>query len=109
MSHKGAYILNDKHEPVPCDDVLVWGPWFEVTANRRVAETLIGDVRVSTMFLAIDPNFFGDGDPILFETMIFAKDASHPLHEWQRRAKTWDEALAIHEEACELVRRGRIA
>ena len=62
------YILDGKN-PVPCDDIHEWGKWYE-TANRHVEKTNIGEAAVSTVFLGLDHNW-GEGDPLLFETMVF--------------------------------------
>lgn len=87
------YVL-DGHEPVPEDDILVWGRWFE-TADRRVALTELpsGHV-VSTVSLGIDHNFYG-GTPLLFETMA---GGDGDFLDIQRRCSTWSEAEAQHEE-----------
>ena len=37
----------------------------------RVAKDMVGLFLVSTVFLGIDHNFYGDGPPLLFETMVF--------------------------------------
>lgn len=54
-------------------DILEWGKWFE-TADRVVAQDEVGGHVVSTVFLGIDHNF-GAGPPLLYETMVFPKDA----------------------------------
>lgn len=92
----GQYILEGK-VPVPCDDIITWGRWFE-TANRRVAKSMIGDVEVSTVFLGLDHSF-GSGPPILFETMIFGGE--HDQDQW--RCSTWEEAEKQHAAAIALV------
>lgn len=94
MSEK--YIL-DGHDPVPVDDVIEWARWFE-TAKRRVAETEVGPILVSTVFIGLDHSF-GAGPPLLFETMTFG-DGDHRM----RRYSTWDEAAAGHEEVVTAVR-----
>lgn len=63
------YILVGQ-TPVPCEDLLEWGHWFE-TAERRVALTFVGDYEISTVFLGLDHSFLNRGEPLLFETMIF--------------------------------------
>ncbi len=94
MSRK--YILEGK-EPKAVEDVLEWGRWFE-TANRHVAEnTLPNDVRVSTVFLGLDHSF-GQGTPVLFETMIFGGEHD----QYQERYGTWEEAEAGHKKAVNL-------
>ena len=83
------YILKG-HEPVPCEDILEWGKWFE-TGDRTVAKSRVKKMKVSTVFL--DHNF-GGGQPILFETMIFG--GKHDM--FQRRYHTWQEAEDGHRE-----------
>ena len=89
------YIL-DGQTPVACDDIVAWAKSFDVK-NRHVADTKNGDVRVSTVFLGIDHQY-GDGPPLLFETMIFG--GGHDGY--QERYPTWEMAEAGHKEACSL-------
>jgi hypothetical protein len=68
---------------------------------RRVAEdfvTLADDkvARVSTVFLCVDHQW-GDGDPVLFETMVFGG----PLDGWQWRYCYHGEAMTGHVAAVE--------
>ncbi|HEX3523965.1 MAG TPA: hypothetical protein VHT52_17995 [Stellaceae bacterium] len=91
----------DGRTPVLCDDLLVWGQWMQV-ANRQVAETAIGDARVSTVFLGLDHQWSDDGPPLLFETMIFGGVYS----ERQFRCSTWDEAEIQHAAVIEVARAG---
>lgn len=86
------FILEGK-KPVPASDLLSWARWFE-TAERHVAQTELGDVRVSTVFLGLDHSF-GSGDPLLFETMIFGG----PRDGYQERCSTWEQAEAEHAKA----------
>ena len=93
------YILIGK-EPMLVDDLLEWAEWFE-TADRHVANTVLpSGVRVSTVFLGIDHSFppSTEGEPILFETMIFGGEDDS----YQERYSTWEEAEAGHEQACKL-------
>ena len=82
-----AYKLVDK-VPVECDmmDPSVWD-----IKNRRVDETDVAGVHVSTVFLVIDHSW-GYGPPLLFETMVFGGE----LDMEQDRYCTWDEAVAGH-------------
>ena len=91
------YILDGK-TPVLCDDLLTWAKWFE-TANRHVAKTEIGDVRISTVFLGLDHSWVG-GPPLLFETLVFGGE----LDQEQERYSTWDEAEEGHKR---MVKRAR--
>lgn len=89
------YILNEAGDPVPEPDVITWARWFEVhNSDRVVAFTeLPNGVSVSTVFLALDHGMGGNGDPLLFETMIF----NGPLDETQHRYTTRAAALKGHE------------
>ena len=94
MSDK--YILKDRI-PVPCHDLLTWAKWFE-SADRKVArDELSNDVKVSTVFLGLDHSF-GNGPPLLFETMIFG--GTHD--DYQERYTTWEDALAGHQAAIKI-------
>lgn len=73
-----------------------WGVWFENFDNRRVGDDKIeridaDPVRVSTVFLGLDHSF-GDGPPLLFESMVFGG----PLDGEQHRYCTLDEAERGH-------------
>jgi hypothetical protein len=89
MKTIGKYILDGKLA-VPCDDLLQWAEWFE-TADRHVANDLIGDTRVSTVFLGLDHQH-GYGEPLLFETMVFGG----PLDQECRRYSFWADAERGH-------------
>jgi len=67
----GRYILDGNGEPVPCPNLLKWAVWFEDNRSGRVVrQERVGGLWVSTVFLALDHRF-GDGPPILWETMVF--------------------------------------
>lgn len=93
----GTFILLGR-EPVPCEDIRAWGMWM-ARKDRHVAETRLGDVWVSTVFLGMNYNHSGIGPPILYETMIFGGK----YDQYQDRYCTWDEAEAGHKKACALV------
>ena len=63
-----TYKLNDDYTYEPCD-VLTWGMQFD-TMDRHVAEDEINNLKISTVWLGVNHNYFG-GPPLLFETMIF--------------------------------------
>jgi len=89
------FVLNGK-EPVPCADLMEWARWFE-TAERHVRkDKLSNGILVSTVFLGLDHSF-GEGPPLLFETMIFGADQGDD--EYQERYSTWIEAMAGHLKA----------
>jgi len=89
------YILDGK-TPVLCD-LMTWAQEFK-TSNRTVAKTKIWDVLISTVFLGLDHNW-GDGPPILFETMVFGGE----LDQEQERYSTWEEAEVGHQRMVEMV------
>lgn len=93
----GYYILNGK-EPVEVDNVIEWAERFD-TKNRVVKQTTIGEVKISTVFLGLDHSF-GEGAPLLFETMIFGGKEDG----YQERYSRWDEAEKGHDAACEIVK-----
>lgn len=94
----GRYILNAAGEPEPCEDLLTWGRWMQ-TADRHVADTHFGDVRVSTVFLGLDHAFWGEGPPVLWESMVFGG----PLDGESRRYSSGADADAGHTALCRAV------
>jgi hypothetical protein len=88
------YILDKNGRPVARDDLETWARWFE-PANRRVAETTVGDLRVSTVFLGLD-YAWADGLPILWETMIFDKEIKEK--DCDRCSASREQAEAMHEK-----------
>lgn len=85
------YILEGKvAHPV---ELLEWANWYK-KADRVVSQAVVGDVRVSTVFLGIDHRFFGEGPPLLFETMVFGG----PLDQETVRYSTYDKAEKGHAE-----------
>jgi hypothetical protein len=93
------YLLADR-QVVACPDTLTWARGIG-KLDRRVAGTLIGPVRVSTVFLGIDHRFGGKGPPLVFETVIFG--GIHDGEMW--RYSSWDDAETGHAQAVKRVRR----
>lgn len=92
------YIL-DGHTPVASDPT-AWAIWFEANQDTRVVrQEKVNGAAISTVFLGIDHSY-GDGPPILFETMIFGGEHN----DYQDRCSTWKQAEAMHETACALAR-----
>jgi hypothetical protein len=98
MEGHGRYILNDNGRPIPCGDLFEWANWMETQRAKRIVEkTQIDEhVRVSTVFLGLDHNFYG-GDPLLYESMIFG--GPHDQH--QERYHTLEEAKRGHQTMVE--------
>ena len=91
------YLLEGKkviREP----DLIKWANWFE-TANRHVAKDEIDGVSISTVFLGLDHGF-GDGPPILFETMVFGGE----LDQEQERYATFEQAEKGHKLMVERIK-----
>lgn len=95
------YILDDDHNPVPCDDPLEWGQWFKAAGRHVACDNFSDMARVTTIFLGVDHNYSRIARPVLFETMIFWD--GHKLDRWQRRCSTWAEAVQMHLHARGLV------
>lgn len=91
------YVLNDDHS-VREAELMEWVVAFNDMDRRRVALDKIGNASVSTVFLGLDHSF-GDGPPLIFETLI--SGGEHDQEMW--RYSTWDEAVAGHKAAVELV------
>jgi hypothetical protein len=85
---------------VQCDTLLEWAEWMELN-SRRVAQDEIEGIEVSTVFLGLNHNFSGKGDPLLFETMVFFPEEGSGTM-W--RYFTWAEAEAGHKEILDSVK-----
>lgn len=80
--------------------------WAEILKgpDRVVRQDELGEVRVSTVFLGIDHNFWGHGPPLIFETMVFGG----PSDQYQQRYSTEAAALAGHDQVVSAVRDGHV-
>lgn len=96
------YMLKDG-KPEPADIVSPeYLKWSSNADNRRVARTDIAkDIWVSTVFLCLDHNHFSEGEPILWETMIFG--GVEDMSQW--RATSQEESLEHHKEAVALAQK----
>ncbi len=92
------YIL-DADGNVVSADLMTWANWYESNYNKRSIgkDEPIPGVKVSTVFLGLNHNF-GDGPPVLWETMIFGGEHD----QYQERYSTRKEALEGHRRAVEL-------
>lgn len=101
------YSLDENHNLIPLGNLddpvafLEWAKWFEVESNRRVAEDWYNEVQVSTIFLGFEHGTTIDGEPLLFETMIFNGE----WHGYQARYTNWNEAIEGHEKALTRVKK----
>jgi hypothetical protein len=85
------YILDKDGKPIPCDDLLEWGRWMQV--SDRI-------VQVSTIFLGLNHNFYYSDNLVLYETMIFG--GKHDGY--QERYATREEALEGHAKALKIAK-----
>ena len=116
IKSNGMYILKGELA-IPVSSAREWGEWFENSNDRFLARTTIDDIMVSTVFLGVDYNFGGVGDPLLFETMIFAGDDYSDTVEFEfaknehsfwgsaKRDSFYGEAIATHHQAVEEIRK----
>jgi hypothetical protein len=89
--------MNADGSVYPTNDMSRWASFFE-SGNRLIAYTGNDNIHISTAFLGMDHNHFGEGAPILFETMIFGGR----WDSFQSRFSTYAEALEGHKMACML-------
>ncbi len=85
-----------KRDGMPYDesDVIQWAKDFE-KEDRRVAKDILPDGKVvSTVFLGLDHNF-GEGPPLIFETMIFLSEKDSDEVDCDRYS-TEEQALKGH-------------
>jgi len=102
------YILDANGDPQPCDDIAVWGAWFERATKDRSRIVAAdkdegpngGEVLVSTVFLGLDHNFSHAGPPVLWETLVFGGPLGDEMHRYSSR----EAALAGHQAVCARVR-----
>ena len=89
------YYILDAENHVLEVDVMTWARSLEDDSRRVGYTEITSEVTVITTFLGLDHRHFGDGPPILFETMIFGG----PLDEYQWRYASHDDALTGHQAA----------
>ena len=99
MSHH--YFLNEDHTYRPCS-CQEWMGQFEM--DRKIGDDIINEKHVSTVWLGLDHNYFGER-PLLFETMVFDEPlGGHDIY--MDRYTTWDEAVEGHKKAVQWVKDG---
>jgi hypothetical protein len=101
------YTLDETCMPVPCKSVDEYHKWhtsmpetsdwyaMKTGIGFSVAKTDLPDGRrVSTVYLGMDHSF-GDGPPLLWETMVFPEASICERHE------TLEQAIQGHREICD--------
>lgn len=99
------YILDDNNNVVKAATYLEGAEWLERNRDRkRVAQddvVIDGQTYwVSTVFLGIDHGYDNNSVPVVFETMVFAKDSGGNINYselYMNRYSYYDDALAGHE------------
>jgi len=97
------FLLDENNVPYPCEDLMTWGQGFEeLTKSGRgfVKQESVGRCRVSTVFLGINCSYGGDGEPLLFETMVFGAGDNN----YMDRYTTWAEAEEGHKAIVAMVK-----
>jgi len=112
MAHPYYYTLDENRQPVamagPVEDPEAYAKTWS-GSFRRVGSSHLCGFHVSTVFIPIDMNYTGTGDPILWETMIFdnredVPDEMRYEEQFQYRYSTEADAKLGHELAVTLVR-----
>jgi hypothetical protein len=93
------YILNSSGEPVAEPDLVTWATAFG-SCECTVKQENVGKFWISTVFLGLDHNFFDDGPPVLWETMVFL---NHKDIAMDRCSGSREQALAMHAAMVERV------
>ena len=95
MGRNLTYITDEKGNAKVAGSDAEANAWWKrpFDQTRRVAKTNVGEVEVSTVFLAIDHALMLSGPPVLWETMVFGGD----LDGEQERYTSREDALAGHE------------
>lgn len=76
--------------------------WMELMGDdeyRTVARDHVGEVMVSTVWLGLNHNFFPDGEPLIFETMVFGRPDESMIEddEFTCRYTTLEQAQRGHD------------
>lgn len=91
-----SHYYNRKGDPIT---LLEWSESYQ-SDQQRVAEDNVGPWWVSTVWLGLNHQY-GDGPPLIFETMIFPKngdDINYDGH-YSERYSTEAEAIEGHKRA----------
>ena len=90
------YVLDGK-KTIPCSDLKKVEELLSSEENKRVGLDILDKYEVSTVFLALDHNYGGKDQPLLFETGVFQKGDYSEMLECLR-ASTWDAAEENHKQ-----------
>ena len=96
------YVLKDR-VPVLATSALEGAAFMKNIEARIVRQTENKKMLISTVFLGLDHNHSGVGDPILFETMIFIDGEE----QYCNRCSTWKQAEEMHKDALQWAMKDR--
>lgn len=91
------YVLKDKI-PVVAETFEEWYEFIN-SEHRVIQQDNVDEIFVSTVFLGISV-LFHSNNPMFFETMIFGREPDN----YQERYNTYDEAVAGHQKALDMVK-----
>lgn len=99
------YILNDDKTVSTCSFIEHLMTFKKPSERvKHVADEIINKKRISTVFLNINHNLCDEGEPLLFETMVFSEGNWSEIY--CERYSTWQEAEEGHKRAVEWVKNG---
>lgn len=103
-----CYVLDSDGNPVVEPDPVTWSRWYESNYDLRTLgrDHVYGPkfnrlYTVSTVFLGLDHDFGGQGQPVLWETMIFGQWEGKD--QWRYTSR--EDALKGHAAAVDMARR----
>lgn len=104
MTRDRYFILDGRGQPVRVGTVEEWARWSEANREARIiGKDTVSGADVSTVFLGMDHQWFDDGPPLIFETMIFGGRWDNYQWRWSTRA----EAEASHAQVVEALQTGQ--
>ena len=96
IERKGYYHILDGKTPVPVGNIIQWG-------QRKQTEPTVEDIEISTVFLGLVHGYL-EGQPLLFETMIFGGDIDADDFFCPFRSSTWEKAERAHDVVVDRLR-----
>jgi hypothetical protein len=87
------YTLDSKKNMVP-STIIDWSNFLQKKERIVKQDKLMNGYFISTVFLGIDHNFIGKGNPLLFETIVFDTNSNTAF---MHRYSTYKNALKGHE------------
>ena len=104
----GSYYLNEDKIYIKCSVLEMSKQIKEMIQNdtKHVALDRLNGKRIYTVWLGLDHSFDEDGEPLLFETMIFVGNDNSEIY--MDRYSTWNAAEEGHKRAVQWVKDGCI-